>query len=278
MSQPGSQRTVVLSGLFLALFAYGAAMVATPFTQSLVGSRMGLRWTLIAGELALAAPALLAMWLLVRAMPELVRFQPLGRSGPPRIVALGLAFWALSLGVFEAQYVLVKPPIEYLKQFQKFHEALRPRDPLDWVFSILAIAIAPAVCEEILFRGLITPVVRRAAGSTLAILISAALFGLIHVDPMPDGTRLFYRVPFAFILGALLAKLRLDTGSLWPSMIAHGTLNATTFLAVPLMDAPSDVLPDPQPLMALAMLAVGSAIARLLMRQLRLAPTPPSAS
>ena len=95
---------------------------------------------------------------------------------------------------------------------------------------------------------------------------------------MPGGEKVFYRVPFAFILGMLLAKLRIDTGSLWPSMIAHATLNATTFLAVPLMDEPTDVLPDPQPLMALAMLVAGSTIARVLMRQLRQAPNPPPAS
>ena len=278
MSQLGSRKAAIFSSLFLSLVAYVAGIFAMAVTQNLVARRLGLKWILVSAEMALALPALLVIWLLVKEIPELVRFPPLGRLGAPRIVVLGLALWGLSLGVFEAQYVLVKPPLAFLKQFQGLHEALRPKDPLDWVFSIVAIAIAPAICEEILFRGLITPVIRRAAGVAAGIVGSSALFALIHIDSMPGGEKVFYRVPFAFILGMLLAKLRIDTGSLWPSMIAHATLNATTFLAVPLMDEPTDVLPDPQPLMAVAMLVVGSTTARVLMRQLRQAPNPPPAS
>ncbi len=272
MGQSGSRRAVIFSSVLLALAAYGAGILAMAFTQNLVGRRMGLKWTLITAEVALAVPALLVIWFLAKEFPELVRFHRLAGPAPAMIVALGLAFWALSLGVFEAQYVLVKPPLEYLKQFQGLHASLKPKDAFDWVFSILAIAIAPAACEEILFRGLITPVFRRAAGPLFAVLASAALFGAIHVDSMAGGTKVFYRVPFAFILGILLARLRLDTDSLWPSMIAHATLNSTTFLAVLLMEEPKDILPDPQPLMAFAMMVVGLAIARVLMRQLRRAP------
>ena len=67
----------------------------------------------------------------------------------------------------------------------------------------------------------------------------------------------------------LLAKLRLDTGSLWPSMIAHATLNATTFLVVLFVEEPKGVLPDPQPLVAIGMLVVGSTVARILMKRIR---------
>jgi membrane protease YdiL (CAAX protease family) len=175
----------------------------------------------------------------------------------------------LSLGVFEAQYVLARPPLEYLAQFEGLHDQLKPGSALGWVFSVAAIALAPAVCEEILVRGLLTPVFRFVAGPALAIVFSAALFGAIHVDAMPDGTSVYYRVPFAFILGMLLAKIRLDTNSLWPSMIAHATLNATTFVVVLLAEEPKGVLPDAQPLSALAMLLIGGALARILMRQIR---------
>jgi membrane protease YdiL (CAAX protease family) len=263
--------------LFLALLAYGLGLLAMGYMQGALIRTFQLRLVLIISEIALALPALLVAVLLANHLPELYRFSPLSSAAALKTVALGLAFWGLSLGVFEAQYVFVKPPLEYLQQFQGLHETLRPHRALGWVFSIAAIAVAPAVCEEMLFRGLLTPVFRRAMGSTLAIVLSAALFGVIHVDGMRDGTSVYYRVPFAFVLGILLGKLRLDTASLWPSIIAHATLNATTFLVVIFVEEPKGVLPDPQPLVAIGMLFVGSTVATLLMKQIRAAAIAPIA-
>ena len=275
MSQERSQNSVIAASLFLALLAYGAGLLAMGYTQGVLIRTFQLRLILIFSEMALALPALLVALLLARQIPELHRFSPLPLTAALKTVVLGLAFWGLSLGVFEAQYVFVKPPLEYLQQFQGLHETLRPHRALGWIFSIAAIAVAPAVCEEILFRGLLTPVLRRALGPALAIVISAALFAVIHVDGLRDGTSVYYRVPFAFVLGMLLARLRLETDSLWPPMIAHATLNATTFLVVVFIEEPKGALPDPQPLVALAMLVVGSTVAMGLMKNIRArAPLP----
>lgn len=276
MSQARSKASVIASSLFLALLAYGVGLLAMGYAQKSLIRTFELRLVLICSEILLALPALLVAWILARPLPELHTFPPLSAAAALKTVALGLAFWALSLGVFEAQYVFVRPPLEYLQQFKGLHDLLRPRGPFGWIFSIAAIAVAPAVCEETLFRGLLTPVFRRALGSVLAIALSAALFAAIHVDGLPEGTGVryvYYRVPFAFVLGLLLARLRIDTGSLWPSMIAHATLNTTTFLVVLIAEEPSATLPDAQPFVALAMLLVGSTVAVALMKRMR-APSP----
>ena len=269
MSQERSGTSVIVASLFLALLAYGAGLLAMTYVQGALIRVVQLRLILILSEMALALPALVVAGLLANRIPELYRFTPLSGGAALKTVALGLAFWGLSLGVFEAQYVVVKPPLEYLQQFQGLHETLRPHRALGWVFSILAIAVAPAVCEEILFRGLLTPVLQKVAGASVAIVVSAALFGAIHVDGLRDGTSVYYRVPFAFILGMLLARLRIDSRSLWPSVIAHATLNTTTFLVVIFVGEPQGALPDPQPLLALGMLLVGSAVSMALMKAVR---------
>ena len=277
MSQERSPRSVIAASVFLALLAYGAGLVAMSYTQGALMRTFQLRLILIFAEMALALPALLVSLLLAKNIPELYRFSPVSPLAALKTVVLGLAFWGLSLGVFEAQYIFVKPPLEYLQQFQGLHETLRPHRALGWVFSIAAIAVAPAICEEMLFRGLLTPVFQRAAGATFAIVASSALFGAIHIDSMRDGTAVYYRVPFAFFLGMLLAKLRLDADSLWPPMIAHATLNATTFLVVIFVEEPKGTLPDPQPLVAVAMLLLGSAVAMAVMKQIRRPAVVPTA-
>ena len=277
MSQERSPGSLIGASLFLALVAYGAGLVGMAVAQSGLVGKVQFRLVLIFAEVALALPALVVAAILAARMPELYRFAPLTAPAAAKTFVLGLALWALSLGVFEAQYVFVKPPLAYLEQFQGLHAMLKPTKLLGWVFSIGAIAIAPAVCEEILFRGLLTPVFKRGLGLWAALIVPSALFAAIHVDTMRDGTTIYYRVPFAFILGMLLAKLRLDTGSLWPPIIAHATLNATTFILVLIMEEPKGVLPEPQPLVALGMLVVGSAVARLLMRSVRTEAQPVTA-
>jgi membrane protease YdiL (CAAX protease family) len=274
MSQERSKPSVLVAILLLAIAAYGAGILAMGLTQARLIQRLELRFVLILSEMALALPALIAGLLLAKRIPELYRFQPLSMMSVIKTFVLGTALWGLSLGVFELQYVFVRPPLAYLEQFQGLHEMLKPHGVSGWIFSVAAIAVAPAVCEEILFRGLLTPALRRVAGSAVAIVFSAALFAAIHIDGMPDGTSVYYRVPFAFVLGMLLAKIRLDTWSLWPPIIAHATLNATTFVVVLLVEEPKGVLPDPQPMVALAMLGVGSAAAAYLMRQIRVVAAP----
>ncbi|MEO8362531.1 MAG: type II CAAX endopeptidase family protein [Vicinamibacteria bacterium] len=272
MSQSRSSTPFLLGSLLSAAAAYGLSLYAMAQTQQALMTKFELRLVLIGAEMALALPPLFVAALLASRIPGLYRFHPLRRWAIPLTVALGLALWTLSLGVFEAQYVLVRPPQQYLDQFQGLHETLRPGSAMGWVFSIAAIAVAPAICEEILFRGLLVPVLRNAVGSALAIVISGVMFGLIHIDAMPGPgggqVAVYYRVPFAFILGMLLAKIRIDTESLWPSMIAHATLNATTFVVVFLAPDQKGVMPDPQPFVALGMLALGGFGAQFLLRRI----------
>ena len=258
MSQERSQVAPVAASLFLAGFAYFGGIVAMGLMQSALARKVELRWIMVLAEGALAFPALIVAWLLWERIPEIVVFRPLSRFAPVLLVFLGFALWILSLGVLQAQYAIAPPPQAYLDQFQGLLESLRPRRPIGWVFSLGAIAVAPAVFEEVVFRGVLTPVLNRAAGPAVAVLVSGVLFGAIHIDLLADGTSVYYRVPFAILLGMLLAKLRLDTGSLWPSMVAHATLNATTFLLVALVatETPATVQ-EANPLVAAAMLLVG---------------------
>src|SRR5262249_22941918 len=149
------------------------------------------------------------------------------------------------------------PSEDYLDAFRRLHAALRPAGPWDAFLSVLAIGIAPAVCEEIVTRGIVLPAYAR-AGVVAGIVGSAVVFALMHVD--------LYRLPFTLAVGIALAVLRLRTASLSSSMIAHGTLNTLTFVAAPFLDDPEQPMPDPRPLLGLALFAVGAGFTVFLFR------------
>jgi len=227
----------------------------------------GLRLALVVAEALLAVPGLVLLVLAGVALPAglgLVRV-------PPRVVLLaaigGATLWAASLGLMNVQFVLWRPPDEFLDTFRALHEALKPRDVADGLLSIAAIGIMPALCEETLFRGIVLPSLAR-AGAPAGLLGSAALFALIHVDAVGTSPA-FYRLPFAFAVGLGLAALRLATGSLVPSMLAHAVLNTITFLTVFLSGAAEKAVDEPEVLAGVLFLAGGLGLSAMVFRALR---------
>ncbi|NQU96518.1 MAG: CPBP family intramembrane metalloprotease [Chloroflexi bacterium] len=82
---------------------------------------------------------------------------------------------------------------------------------------VVAVVWGP-VGEELFFRGFVLPGLIRRLGAPAAVVVSSGLFAVFHVDP---GSL----VP-TFLLGAALAWIYLKTGSIWPSIMAHGMQNA----------------------------------------------------
>jgi sodium transport system permease protein len=94
--------------------------------------------------------------------------------------------------------------------------------PLDgsrsFVTTLLLVAVTPAICEECLFRGPILRGLRTRLDSVAAVIITAALFGLFHMD--------VYRLIPTTLLGVLLGFIALESGSIVPAMVAHFCNNA----------------------------------------------------
>ncbi|MEM9556350.1 MAG: CPBP family glutamic-type intramembrane protease [Acidobacteriota bacterium] len=95
---------------------------------------------------------------------------------------------------------------------EMFTRSLLPDDLALWQI-LLAIAVLPAISEEIAFRGVLLDGLRRRHGAFVACVGSAVVFALVHVS-------LFRLVP-TFLLGVLFAAITLRTRSLWPAMAWH---------------------------------------------------------
>lgn len=81
--------------------------------------------------------------------------------------------------------------------------------------------IAP-LFEEIIFRGVLLPVLARDYGKIIGILISSFVFALAHLS--------LNEFPPLFVLGIGLASTRLISGRLFSSVVMHSFWNGLTFL------------------------------------------------
>ena len=76
--------------------------------------------------------------------------------------------------------------------------------------------------EEIIFRGVLLPILSRDLGIVIGITISAFIFALAHLS--------ISEIPPLFILGIGLGIVRLTSGRLFSSVIMHSLWNGLTFL------------------------------------------------
>ncbi len=120
---------------------------------------------------------------------------------------------------------VVSIPPEYAKQVETMLTDLTALGPVG-AFAVLA--VLPAICEELLFRGYILDGLSRRWGAVAGIVASGVLFGVFHVDP--------FRLIPASLLGMLFGVIVYRKGSIFYGMIAHMTNNGCA-LAVSLFGA-----------------------------------------
>jgi uncharacterized protein len=106
---------------------------------------------------------------------------------------------------------------------------------------LLMLCVLAPVLEEMLFRGVILRAFLQRYPRGIAIVHSAGIFGLAHMN--------LYQFVAAFTLGLLAGWLYERTRSLWPCIALHAAYNGSIAL---LEGGAADKAPDSVPLAALA--------------------------
>ncbi len=218
-STAGAAARPLEAGEALALFAFCALFLMV------IGSElqtMGFAGISASLWVCLAAPVLMFVrWRTGDVVGTLGLARPSGRhlAGAAMIGASG---WiVLATAILPIQEALFPTPPE----LQKAMEGLvGPDAPL--LVTLFAIAITPAICEELLCRGVLARALVAPLGRGGAVVVSAILFAGLHLSA--------YRFVPTFLLGVVLATVALRTRSLWTSMIVHAFNNgAVVLLSVP---------------------------------------------
>ncbi len=92
-----------------------------------------------------------------------------------------------------------------------------------FLLSMLAVAVFPAVFEELLARGVLLSGCRF-LGKGRAAFFVALFFALLHLNPQ--------QFPYAFVVGLLFSFLVERTDSLFASVLPHMIINGTTICSI----------------------------------------------
>ena len=184
---------------------------------------------LVVGQVAfiLGPPAVLALLFTARPGLTLRLARPRGRY---LLMAVGLG---VALNPLTAE---LRVWVEYLfpasDLVRRVMAELGSKLP-DLGTALLLLAVIPAICEEVAFRGYILTGLGSGRSTASAVLVSAFLFGLMHAL-----ISLFQQFFNATLLGIVLGLLAVRSGSLWPGIVLHVLNNSLAILLGEVMTNP----------------------------------------
>lgn len=104
--------------------------------------------------------------------------------------------------------------------------------------------VVPCAGEELGWRGLLLSQLLKSGSPRRAVLLSGLIWGLWHAPMIAMGHNygldysgwpwlgIFAMILFCCFLGCIFGYLRLRTGSFWPAVLAHGSLNGMASAAM----------------------------------------------
>ena len=152
----------------------------------------------------------------------------LGRGALPvsTSVVLVVGFVALSGGLHQWLVSVDLRSTGSLAEIDAVVREARVRAP-SFLLALLALGIAPGFGEEVFFRGFIQRGLTPRLGALWGVLLSAAIFGLAHFDPIHSS--------LAFLLGAYLGVVVQLAGCIRTAILCHVLNNTLGVLAPALM-------------------------------------------
>jgi ABC-2 type transport system permease protein/sodium transport system permease protein len=140
---------------------------------------------------------------------------------------LGLGIWPwvheIALLMRQAGIATLRP-----EHLQRLSETIQNWRTLSPFALVLAMAVLPAVLEELFFRGYLLGALLGVLRPRTAILATAALFALFHL--ILGSVLAIERLVPSFLLGLVLGWVCWRTGSVWPGMLLHALHNGCLVL------------------------------------------------
>ncbi|TWU11880.1 ABC-2 family transporter protein [Symmachiella macrocystis] len=178
------------------------------------GTGWMIRMLLITQIAVIASPALFMGVMLTTSLKQTFRLHlpRLKMVGVAMVLAVALHVLSLEWS-YQLEWFFPKLPESMAEPLKRLMSAEMP-----WWILLGTMALAPAICEELAFRGFILSGLRRTGRTWMAIGLSSFAFGFMHMIPQ--------QVFNATLLGLVLGIIAIRSNSLLPGVIFHLIYNS----------------------------------------------------
>ncbi len=214
--RPTAAFALTLASIIFPLYFFAQSGMISPSA----GGRRNLEVIAATQIILFAVLPLLAAWYIKLNLRETFSLElprPLPAAGSVLIAA---SILPVSQLLQQIQFYWL-PPGDALDDLARQQTALFEGVPV--FLLLLALALAPALCEEVLFRGFLLSGLRGRMSDAQTAVCVGLIFGLFH----------FYaiKIPVTAAMGIVLALVCLRTGSIFAAMLVHLAQNGLALLA-----------------------------------------------
>ena len=203
--------TIGYFAFILLMLFYGGATV----------QRWDMMWGLVITEWGfLLATTLLLLWFVRTHWKSALNLSPLSLPNLVGAVVIGLSSTLLVIQVSAWQSQVMPYPEGIEEYFSELLSAQESEWGLLGLFFV--VALSPAICEEVVFRGVILSGLRARLGTWPVIFVVGALFGVFHLS--------IYRFVPTALLGIVLTYLVVRSGSIFAGVLVHALNNGLAIL------------------------------------------------
>ena len=213
---PSASMALLTVALIFPAYFYGQQAAGDP-TADPARIRMMLMMSQL---LCIAAPAVFIAWYTRCDLRDTFSLYAPNPIHAVSALLMAVSAWPVSTLIFQIQAKLTGLDASALAPFAEL-QAVLTNGPL-WSV-VLALAVFPAICEEILFRGLLTSGLRTRLGILQTAIVVGLCFGLYHV--------ILEKMAVTILLGIVLTIVCIKTRSIFAAMLVHIGNNALAIIA-----------------------------------------------
>ncbi|MDH5627824.1 MAG: CPBP family intramembrane metalloprotease [Candidatus Krumholzibacteria bacterium] len=165
---------------------------------------------------------IIPVYLLTRRFPAGIRGQlRIARPRWPRLL-LVIAATAGVVVLVDQIYVITQHFSPVPDDYAEAIRELKPEGPLQFLVILIGLCMLVPLAEEVVFRGLIQQIFQRNLGALLAVALSGAVFGAVHLN-----AHLLISIT---VFGWYLGWVYYATGNLTYTMVSHALFNLTALV------------------------------------------------
>lgn len=199
----------------------GFVVVIMALVYLYVGSSLQLKYGtygLVASQLLFVLVPLLVTLYTKKSVKDTFKLKPckLRKLMGGILLGIGTIGWALIISAIATSI--------FKESASAAEQGLESYVPGSFVMGLLILAVTPAICEEMFFRGYVFGALENKLKLVTAIMLNAALFGVFHMSLARFFTTAF--------LGGMIAYLGHKTKSIFPGMLVHFLNNALSCVAM----------------------------------------------
>ena len=211
-------RTEATPGMAFGL--YGLVLVLIFYLGTLAQMRNLLPGLVLTEYVLILLPVLLLLWYVRIDLRSALSLRPVSGMHFAGLLLAGIGSLILvaELGVWQNKVLPL--PGDYQDTFQELFKG--GNTPGGMLALLLIIALSPAICEEVLFRGAILSALRPKLPVWACILVIGLMFGVFHLS--------IHRLALTGLLGMLLTYLVLRSGSIFSGVAVHLMINGMAVL------------------------------------------------